>query len=191
RPRSARRRAVNDIALGVAEGASGDDARLAVLVQNRNKLRSTVVDDIIDAARGEVEVLYIGRQKPLWTTVRNDPIRLGTSISPTTVPYAGTLGCFCRDTLSGRTGILSNNHVLADVNAVAVSTTIMQRGARDGGKPQKDVVGELIRFVPIQFGGFPNLVDAAVAGLTDHCREEDHATLYDSADEPAPAITLQ
>lgn len=191
RPKRARRRVVNDIALGVAEGSGSEDARLAVLVQNRNKLRSTVVDDIIDVARGEVEVLYIGRQKPLWTTVRNDPIRLGASISPTTVPYSGTLGCFCRDTLSGRTGILSNNHVLADVNAVAVGTTIMQPGARDGGRPEEDVIGELIRFVPIQFGGFPNLVDAAVAGLTDHKREEDRATLYDSSDEPTPAITLQ
>jgi len=59
-------------------------------VQNRNKVRSTVVDEIVEFARGEADVLYIGRQKPLWTTVRNDPIRLGVSISPTTVAYAGT-----------------------------------------------------------------------------------------------------
>ncbi|MGB3387672.1 MAG: trypsin-like peptidase domain-containing protein [Pseudaminobacter sp.] len=191
RPRKPRRQCLNDIALGVTDGTGDDDARLAVLVQNRNKVRSTVVDEIVEFAKGEADVLYIGRQKPLWTTVRNDPIRLGVSISPTTVPYAGTLGCFCRDNLSGRTGILSNNHVLADVNAVAVGTTIMQPGARDGGRPAQDVICELIRFVPIQFGGFPNRVDAAVAALTEHGRGEDRHTLYDSSDEPAPAITLQ
>lgn len=191
RPRKPPRRRANDIALGVTEGASGGDARLAVLVQNRNKVRSAMIDEIVGIAKGEAEVFYIGRQRPLWTTARNDPIRLGASISPTTVAYAGTLGCFCRDNLSGRNAVLSNNHVLADVNGVAIGTTIMQPGARDGGKLEEDVIAELIRFVPIQFGGFPNRVDAAVAALTDHGRAEDHATLYDSSDDPAPAITLQ
>lgn len=189
RPRR-RRQGLNDIALGVTEG-TGDESRLAVLVQNRSKVRSTVVDEIVELARGEAEVLYIGPQKPLWTTARNDPIRLGVSISPTTVAYAGTLGCFCRDNLSGRTGIISNNHVLADVNAVTVGTAIMQPGARDGGRPMQDIIGELISFVPIQFGGFPNRVDAAVAAVTEHGRGEDRHVLYDSSDEPAPTITLR
>ncbi|MHA6646219.1 hypothetical protein, partial [Mesorhizobium sp. A623] len=190
RPRKPSRRRANDIALGVTEGVNGD-ARLAVLVQNRNKVQSAVVEEIVGIARGEAEVLYIGRQKPLWTTTRNDPVRLGVSISPTTVAYAGTLGCFCRDNLSGRNAILSNNHVLADVNNIAIGTMIMQPGARDGGKPDKDVIAELIRFVPIQFGGFPNRIDAAAAALTDHGRAEERATLYDSSDGPAPAMTLQ
>jgi hypothetical protein len=191
RPRRPPRRRANDIALGVTEGTGAGDARLAVLVQSRGKMQSAVVEDIVGLARGEAEVLYIGRQRPLWTTARNDPIRLGCSISPVTVPYAGTLGCFCRDNLSGRMAILSNNHVLADVNAVPVGTAVMQPGARDEGNAEKDVIAELIRFVPIQFGGFPNRVDAAVAALTDHGRAEDRETLYDSEEVPEPAITLQ
>ena len=83
---------MQDIALGVTGAPDGEEARLAVLVQNPRKVHSTVVERIVDVARGEAEVLYIGRQKPLWTAVRNDPIRMGCSISPTTVPYAGTLG---------------------------------------------------------------------------------------------------
>ncbi|TKT80084.1 hypothetical protein [Aquamicrobium sp. LC103] len=191
RPRKPKRRAVEDIALGVTTDRADEDARLAILVQDRNKVRGAVVERIVEAARGEVEILYIGRQKPLWTTSRNDPVRLGCSISPTTVEYAGTLGCFCRDDQSGRVGILSNNHVLADVNSVPVSTTIMQPGARDGGRPGRDDIAELVRFVPIQFGGYPNPVDAAFAALIDHGRAEDRATLYDSSDEPKPAIELQ
>jgi len=186
-----RRGPLQDIALGVTDGSDGEEARLAVLVQNPRKVHSAVVERIVEVARGEVEVLYIGRQKPLWTTVRNDPIRLGTSISPTTVRYAGTLGAFCRDNLSGRDCILSNNHVLADVNGMPIGTTVMQPGAGDGGDAEKDVIAELIRFVPVQFGGFPNRVDAAVAALSEHGRREDRATLYDSADRPQPALTLQ
>ena len=186
-----RRGAVQDIALGITDAPDGEEARLAVLVQNPRKVHSPVVERIVDVARGEAEVLYIGRQKPLWTTVHNDPIRLGCSISPTSEPYAGTLGAFCRDNLTERDGILSNNHVLADVNGVPIGTTIMQPGARDGGDAAKDVIAELIRFVPIQFGGFPNRVDAAVAALTQHGRQEDRATIYDSADQPQPALVLQ
>jgi hypothetical protein len=190
RPRKPPRRRANDIALGVTQGAGDGDAKLAVLVQNRNKIQSAVVEEIVGAARGEAEVLYIGRQKPLWTTARNDPLRLGASISPTTVKYSGTLGCFCRDTLSGAIGILSNNHVLADVNGVRIGTTIMQPGAGDGGRAEEDVIAQLSRFVPIQFGGFPNRVDAAFAALTEHGRGEDRGSLFDSSDEPAPAIAL-
>ena len=105
RPRRPPRQRANDIALGVTEGKGTGDAKLAVLVQSRGKLQSAVVEDIVGAAKGEAEVLYIGRQKPLWTTARNEPLKLGASISPTTVGYSGTLGCFCRDDLSGAFGI--------------------------------------------------------------------------------------
>ena len=191
RPKKQKKRVVEDIALGVSDETDGGNAKLAILVQDRNKVKSTVVEEIVSAAKGEAEVLYIGRQKPLWTTGRNDPIRLGCSISPTTVKYAGTLGCFCRDNLSGQAGILSNNHVLADVNGAAIGTTIMQPGARDGGRPKKDVIAALQRFVPIQFGGFPNRVDAAFATLAAHGRAEDRATLFGSADEPEAMLTLR
>jgi hypothetical protein len=190
--KSDRKRAAEDIALGVVTPEDrASDARLAVLVQDRRKVHSTVVEEIVGFARGEAEVLYIGRQKPLWTTTRNDPIRLGCSISPATVEYAGTLGCFCRDNQSGRTAILSNNHVLADVNRVPVGTPIKQPGARDGGQSGPDNIAELARFVPIQFGGLPNLVDAAIALITDHGRGEDHATLYGGEEEPKPELALR
>lgn len=191
RPKKAKKRAVEDIALGVTDDTEGANAKLAILVQNRNKVHSAVVEEIVSAAKGEAAVLYIGRQKPLWTTTRNDPLRLGCSISPTTVPYAGTFGCFCKDNLTGVECVLSNNHVLADVNRVPVSTTVMQPGARDGGKPGDDDIAELLRFVPIQFGGFPNRVDAAVASLTAHGRAEERGTLFDSSETPSAVLTLQ
>ncbi|MBX9451355.1 MAG: hypothetical protein KL801_05740 [Mesorhizobium sp.] len=65
--RKPRHRAVEDIALGITADEGRDDARLAILVQDRRKVNCSVVEQAVEAARGEAEVLYIGRQKPLWT----------------------------------------------------------------------------------------------------------------------------
>jgi len=184
------RKQTDDIALGVAEGMGEEDSRLAVLVQDEAVQGSQIVERIVTLAHGEAEVLYIGRQNASWTQVRNNPIRLGCSASPVTVGYAGTMGCFAKDGQTGHVGVLSNNHVLADVNRVALQTPIMQPGALDNGNPGKDAVAVLSRFVPIQFGGVPNAVDAAFATILQHGRQEDRATLYDSANVPMPAITL-
>lgn len=187
--KSVKKRDAEDIALGIT--TQNADAKLAVLVQDRRKMKCATIGEIVRRAKGEAEVLYIGRQRPLWTTVRNDPIRLGCSISPTTVEHAGTLGCFCRDDQTGQEALLSNNHVLADVNRVTPTTPIMQPGALDGGEPGRDNIATLTRFVPIQFEGIPNTIDAAVAVLSDHERDEDRDTFYGSADEPEPALAYK
>ncbi len=58
--------------------------------------------------------------------------------------------------------ILSNNHVLADVNAGPIGATILQLGAYDGGKNSADQVAVLERFVPINFAsGAANVLDCA------------------------------
>lgn len=190
RGKKARRPKVDDIALGVAEGVDEGDRKLAILVQDRRKLNSVMVEQIKQKAAGEAEVLFIGKQHAQWTRLRNDPLRLGCSISPTKVKYSGTLGCFCDDDETGARSILSNNHVLANVNKLPALTPIMQPGGLDHGKPASDVIAELTRFVPIQFGGIPNLVDAAVAALTMHGRAEDHHSICGSANPPVAALTL-
>jgi len=189
--RSAGKRAVEDIALGITESESGGEtAKLAVLVQNRLQMKDKVIDRICAMAKDEIDVTYIGRQKPLWTQTRLNPLRLGGSVSPVTVTYAGTLGCFCRDNLTGADCVLSNNHVLADVNRVPVGTRIKQQGHLDGGLSGTDDIAELLRYVPIQFGGMPNSVDAAAARLTTHSRNEDRAGLYDASTPPLLMASL-
>jgi hypothetical protein len=182
---------LKDIALGVTEGTGPDDSRLAVLIQDKKARRGKTLARIVDLARAEADVLFIGRQEAAWTQSRNNPLRLGCSTSPTTVGYAGTMGCFCLDGQTGHVGVLSNNHVLANVNSVPLKTRIMQPGALDHGKAGRDDVAELTRFVPIQFGGIPNAVDAAFATILGHGRREDRDTLYNSANVPAPVIRLQ
>lgn len=80
---------------------------------------------------------------------------------------AGTLGYFCRSTRPGDSPddvfILSNNHVLANVNRGARGDEIFQPGPADGGTDD-DLIAQLQRFVTINLGGsLPNRVDAAIA----------------------------
>ncbi len=81
---------------------------------------------------------------------------------------AGTFGTAVTDSapfpgIPRRYYILSNNHVLANSNAARPGDPILQPGPVDGGTLPADRIARLSRFVPIRFGGLPNLVDAAVA----------------------------
>jgi len=63
---------------------------------------------------------------------------------------AGTFGCLVR---RGRDlFILSNNHVLANVNSGNPGDAIIQPGRYDGGKIE-DKIAELAEFLPLDFGG--------------------------------------
>ena len=78
---------------------------------------------------------------------------------------AGTLGCMVRK--GNDFYILSNNHVLANVNNAAVGDPIVQPGTFDGGQVPADVVANLSEFIPIQFNDQVNTVDAAIAKVVE------------------------
>lgn len=59
--------------------------------------------------------------------------------------------------------VLSNNHVLANSNDANIGDPILQPGPYDGGVVGPDTMARLSRFVPINFAGAPNYVDAAIA----------------------------
>ncbi len=95
------------------------------------------------------------------------PVPGGISIAQAVA--AGTLACFCCSTAPGddpgMTFVLSNNHVLANVNLAGEGDPILQPGPLDGGAAG-DEVAELHRFVPIALGGTtPNRVDAAIGRI--------------------------
>jgi hypothetical protein len=78
---------------------------------------------------------------------------------------AGTIGCLSVGRTAPRNSrlmVLSNNHVLANVNAGAFGDCICQPGPIDGGKCPADQIAILERFVPINFtAGVANFVDCA------------------------------
>jgi hypothetical protein len=102
---------------------------------------------------------------------RQRPVVGGVSIAPVNQDYVGTLGGFLRRAVNGMEQIfaLSNNHVLADVNQLAIGTNIVQPGPELGVMLQPgDVFATLSAFVPIEFPlsrlqPVVNRVDAAIA----------------------------
>jgi hypothetical protein len=64
---------------------------------------------------------------------------------------AGTLGVVVRDRRTNDRLILSNNHVLANNNQGQAGDAIVQPGAADGGREEKDTFASLERFCPINF----------------------------------------
>jgi hypothetical protein len=68
---------------------------------------------------------------------------------------AGTLGCVVRDQATGQRLILSNNHVLANVNDAVLGDAIVQPGPIDNGQVESDKIAVLERYAPINFGTAP------------------------------------
>jgi len=100
---------------------------------------------------------------------RRRPVPGGVEIGPRGGNFVGTLGCFVRRGAgnSGPLFVLSNNHVLADVNRFALGTQFTQPFSAS----PNDVIAALSDFEPIRFpgpGSQPrNVIDAAIAGVAD------------------------
>jgi hypothetical protein len=77
---------------------------------------------------------------------------------------AGTFGVVVE--AEGKRFILSNNHVLANQNQLAVGSDIYQPGLLDKNAPTSDVIAKLSKFIPL-VAGQPNHVDCAIAEVTD------------------------
>jgi hypothetical protein len=100
---------------------------------------------------------------------RHRPVPGGVEIGPLGGAFVGTLGCFVRRGTGDDAPlfVLSNNHVLADVNRFPLGTRFTQPFSADPA----DVIAALSDFEPILFpstGSQPrNVIDAAVAAVTD------------------------
>ncbi|KEI00036.1 serine protease (plasmid) [Clostridium botulinum] len=115
------------------------------------------------------DVVDAGYFKPHSLTQKVRPVICGYSIGPQPIFGVGTLGCLVTDGFSRF--ILSNNHVLANFNSLAINTPILQPGVKDGGKAEADVVANLTKFIPLRpvttFRRPDNYADCAIARLTD------------------------
>lgn len=85
---------------------------------------------------------------------------------------AGTLSFIVRDKAGGAWSVLSNNHVLANVDDCSVGDDILQPGAADGGTRPADTIADLTRWVPVMGGGLKK-VDCALA----HVKSQDDVDL--------------
>lgn len=96
-------------------------------------------------------------------TTRARPAPLGYSVGHPDIT-AGTIGARVVDG-SGSVFVLSNNHILADVNDANIGDSALQPGPADGGTDPEDKIGELADFEVIDTSG-DNTIDAAIASTT-------------------------
>jgi hypothetical protein len=111
---------------------------------------------------------FVAQASPACSTQRQKkqrPAPAGISVAHHAVT-AGTIACYCRSTRDDEQGlifVLSNNHVLAQLDHGDIGDTVLQPGPADGGEAG-DSFALLHRFVPIVLDGkTPNHVDAALA----------------------------
>lgn len=138
-------------------GAGLDDLAVRIYVRTkvpRSKLtRRNKVPDSVNGM--PTDVVQVG-------DIRAAAVRCGVSVGHVKVT-AGTIGCVV--VKNGKRYILSNNHILANVNDAQAGDPIIQPGTLDGGKPPH--IALLSEWEPILFDNEANAIDAAIAELLD------------------------
>lgn len=160
----------------VSHGRPTGDLALRVYVDHKKPVaaldnpvpEAVNIGDVQDVT---TDVVAIGTVEPELFADRARPCMPGCGIGHRKVT-AGTLGAIVRRAGDSALFALSNAHVLADDGLAQRGDQVLQPAVEDGGG-EGDVVAHLEDFVPFQFGGdgFPNLVDAAIARLTDGAAE--------------------
>ncbi len=152
----------------VAELASIDD------------IKSVIVEAVGSSAASPdgfpLNIIQTGLIEAQPHTFRIRPAPGGVSVGHYKIT-AGTIGCLCVGNSAPRNSrlmVLSNNHVLANVNAGVFGDCITQPGPYDGGKCPADQIAILERFIPINFAaGSANVVDCATGwAWPDRVRRE-------------------
>ena len=158
------RQNVVGIGVGYKETSDGLTGDVAVVVNVERKLPKAqlaesdkvpqdlngIKTDVVETGRflaGQVNPAQTSPQGPKsrW----RPQIPPGVSLCHANVT-AGTFGCLVQR--DNEIFILSNNHVLANVNNAKTGDAIIQPGRYDGGRPE-DKVATLAEFIPLDFGG--------------------------------------
>lgn len=148
------------MALGVSAGKRADDFRLTIITEPGNE---AAAERMKANAGGEavVRVMRVeARITPRWLQRIGGLAESGRSAGHRDIT-AGTLGPFVRDVVSGRLGVVSNNHVFVNVNRGRKGDPLFSPGPLDAAPSDATRFGELERFVPIDFGR-ANQVDCAL-----------------------------
>ncbi|MEM2287903.1 MAG: hypothetical protein QW503_02325 [Sulfolobales archaeon] len=121
---------------------------------------------IVEGVKLKTDVVEIGRVRKLSYMEKYRPAPCGVSTSRVDENTAGTIGWWVF-TEDGYVYMVSNNHVWAKENQGKRGDPLIQPGRYDGGDPERDVIGYLYDFVPINWAGV-NRVDVAVAEPVDY-----------------------
>lgn len=134
------------------------DKRLAdwAIVPRRLELRG--VDEVA------TDVIQMDIPDAILDTNRYRPVLGGCSIGPESRVSAGTLGGWACDTTDDTIVLLSNNHVISNLDTMPVARRIVQPARLDGGIVPGDVIGQLKR--DISLSTVANVLGAPVPPVT-------------------------
>lgn len=146
------------LVIGTAVSRLDDTLQLQLLLSRESDADPAFVKTHFGLVDFELALIVTG---PIVPSGR--PARGGESISANAPSLTGTLGCVVENAAGDRFA-LGCNHVIAGENSRVPGTDeVFQPGVGEGGR-QKDRLGLLHQFWPIQFGGFlSNHIDAALA----------------------------
>ncbi len=150
--------------IGIGRGNRRDACYVEIMLSEKIKTDAGALADFFNVTSDSVRFKYVGDISALKPTERHRPAFPGISIGHFNIS-AGTFGCLTvdgDDTLH----ILSNNHVLADLDGADTGDPVLQPGPADGGSRSADTIAELSEWVPIDVQGL-NRVDAALAKPLD------------------------
>ncbi|MBN1888434.1 MAG: hypothetical protein JW850_10605 [Thermoflexales bacterium] len=135
----------------IAGDSQTDEPCIVISVSHKLPLAQLATIDLIPKLLGQIktDVIETGVFRALQNPQKKmRPAQPGASIGHHAVT-AGTFGCLVRR--GDEIFILSNNHVLANVNDAKAGDAILQPGTLDGGTLD-DKVAELVEFIPLDFG---------------------------------------
>lgn len=117
---------------------------------SRRDLIPEIIEDI------PTDVIEVGKIRALQDNKdRLRPCPMGTSGGHYLITV-GTNGELLKDRSTGKICIGTNNHVAANSNEAELGDAYLQPGSYDGGKIPEDIIGQLFRFIPIEFIDAPS-----------------------------------
>lgn len=144
-----------------------NDYGIAVRVQTARTERQVVARLAQLFNDKDVDFRVVGqvRSHKAWYRDVVRPLRIGASVGHANIT-AGTIGGFV--SLDGISGsyVLSNNHVLADVNKAKTGDPVLQPGPLDNLAPKQLIAARFSNCIPLSSSGL-NLVDCAIAEVDD------------------------
>jgi hypothetical protein len=143
--------------VGVSEKPDGESV-IKILTRDRTPQNIASITKHFGIAKSDLIVEKVGRIH--LRSGSEQRMGAGASCGHFRVT-AGTIGCYVKD-VDGKIYILSNNHVLANINKGHWDDAILHPGPMDGGKLSKNRVAGLAYYVQLETEA-PNLCDAAIA----------------------------
>jgi hypothetical protein len=164
----------------VREGRQTRELCVQVFVQRKLPQSALAADDLVsptvEGREGEAvrtDVVEIGIPEALQDTRRYRPVPGGCSIGPEMSVSAGTLGGWVCDQSDDTIVLLTNNHVICNLDTEPTLRRVVQPGRLDGGRLPGDVIGSLKRAVTLStVANTPtavapvSVVDAAIGTIT-------------------------